>query len=114
MNKGHSEAVIEIPSNSIVSSTMKRVENDDSQNFNISNMIDDTRRFTSQDLRHGSEKLVQSSCSPISTTQIIPAENHHESSAVDAASSSSMNNNNSSYNISNPDTTTVQGNVCYS
>ena len=105
MNKSQSEPLIETSSNSTVSSTMKRVGNEDSPNFNIDNMINTTQAST-----HSSEKLVPSSSSPISTTQILPAEKNNETLTIDAASSSSTNNKS---NISNPDTTTVQGNFSF-
>ena len=51
------------------------------------------------------------SCLAISTTQTTPAENQGRNlSLIDAATSSSSVKNNNNHNISNPDTTTVQGN----
>jgi hypothetical protein len=112
MNESNSETQPEVSSNSTVSSTMKKNEAEDTSNFNIGSIMDETNKHSS----HVSEKLVQSSCSPISTTQIISAENHQNetSLAVDASPSSSTKRSNSNaYNISNADTTTVQGNVLY-
>ena len=114
MNESHSETQPEVSSNSTVSSTMKKNDNtEDTSNFNIGTIMDERNKHSSL----VSEKLVQSSCSPISTTQIIAAESHQNetSFAVDASPSSSMKmSNNNAYNISNADTTTtVQGNVLY-
>ena len=114
MNESHSETQPEVSSNSTVSSTMKKNDNtEDTSNFNIGTIMDERNKHSSL----VSEKLVQSSCSPISTTQIIAAESHQNetSFAEDASPSSSMKmSNNNAYNISNADTTTtVQGNVLY-
>ena len=114
MSGNHSETLPEISSNSTVSSTIKRVEIEETSNFNIGNIMDDTNKFSNKTSTERSEKLVQSSCSPISTTQIISNESHQtESFSVDDATCSSTmrKSNNNAYNISNADTTTVQGNV---
>ena len=113
MNEKKSETMLELSSNSDVSSTMKKTEIEESSSFKISNMIvEDTSRFldTSENyLTH--EKIVQSSSSPISTTQNISNEGHQRKSSgtIDAAMSSPIKKCNPTYNISNADTTTVQG-----
>ena len=112
MNESRSETLPEVSSNSMGSSTMKKNETEDTSNFNIVTIMEDRNKHSG----HADEKLVQSSCSPISTTQIISAENHENEKtfAVDNSSSSLMKRSNSSaYNISNADTTTVQGNGLY-
>ena len=113
MNEKKSETMLELSSNSDVSSTMKKTEIEESSSFKISNMIvEDTSRFldTSENyLTH--EKIVQSSSSPISTTQNISNEGHQRKSSgtIDAEMSSPIKKCNPTYNISNADTTTVQG-----
>ena len=113
MNEKKSETMLELSSNSDVSSTMKKTEIEESSSFKISNMIvEDTSRFldTSKNyLTH--EKIVQSSSSPISTTQNNSNKGHQRKSSgtIDAEMSSPIKKCNPTYNISNADTTTVQG-----
>ena len=110
MNESHAE---NLSSNFTVSSTMKRSEIDleDSPNFTIGNMIDDKNSYKNKQSNNDSEKRVQSSSSPISTTQLISTEiKTREPITGDAESISSMKRNGNTYNISNADTTTVQGN----
>ena len=110
MNESHAE---NLSSNFTVSSTMKRskIDLDDSPNFTIGNMIDDKNSYKNQQSNNDSEKRVQSSSSPISTTQLISTEiKTREPITGDAESISSMKRNGNTYNISNADTTTVQGN----
>ena len=113
MNESKSETMLELSSNSDVSSTMKKTEIEESSSFKISNMIvEDTSRFLDTSKNYIShEKIVQSSSSPISTTQNISNEDHqHKSSGtIDAEMSSPIKKCNPTYNISNADTTTVQG-----
>ena len=113
MNKSESETLIEISSNSTVSSTIKKIESDDSYTFNASERNRLVNNKTPTNLQLGSsKKMIQSqSCFAISTTQVTPAESQGKiSSEIDAATSSSSVKNNNNHNISNPDTTTVQGN----
>ena len=110
MNESHAE---NLSSNFTVSSTMKRseIDLDDSPNFTIGNMIDDKNSYKNKQSNNDSEKRVQSSSSPISTTQLISTEiKTREPITGDAESISSMKRNGNTYNISNADTTTVQGN----
>ena len=101
-------ALPEVSCHGDVSSTMKRAELEETSNFKIGNMIkNSTNKFSTNSSNDGSEIQVQSSCSPISTTQISVDDNSPKQSlGLDAKIEMEQNH---THNISNADTTTLQG-----
>ena len=101
-------ALPEVTCHGDVSSTMKRAELEETSNFKIGSMIkNSTNKFSINSLNDRSEIQVQSSCSPISTTQISVDDNPPKQSlGLDAKIEMEQNH---THNISNADTTTVQG-----
>ena len=109
MSENKSEiALPEVSCHGDVSSTIKRAELEENSNFKIGNMIkNSTNKFSSNTSDDRSEIQVQSSCSPISTTQISVDDNPPKQSlGLDAKIEMEQNH---THNISNADTTTVQG-----
>ena len=106
MSETKFETLSEVSSQAAVSSTMKRTELEETSNFKIGNMISDPKdKFSMNRSNDGSETRVQSSCSPISTTQNISNINSPKQLSNAAATAKHEN----KRNISNADTTTVQG-----
>ena len=101
-------ALPEVSCHGDVSSTMKRADLEETSNFKIGNMIkNSTNKFSTNSSNDGSEIQVQSSCSPISTTQISVDDNSPKQSlGLDAKIEMEQNH---THNISNADTTTLQG-----
>ena len=98
----------EVSCQAAVSSTVKRTELDEISNFKIGNMTDNPKNnLIANASNDGSEIQVQSSSSPISTTQIITSDDSPKTSpALDVGGKTEKG---STHNISNADTTTVQG-----
>ena len=98
----------EVSCQAAVSSTVKKTELDEINNFKIGNMVDDPKNnLIANASNGGSEIQVQSSSSPISTTQIITSDDSPKTSpALDVGGKTEKG---GTHNISNADTTTVQG-----
>ena len=101
-------ALPEVTCHGDVSSTMKRAELEETSNFKIGSMIkNSTNKFSINSLNDRSEIQVQSSCSPISTTQIsVDDTSPKQSIGLDAKVEMEQDH---THDISNADTTTVQG-----
>ena len=98
----------EVSCQAAVSSTVKRTELDEISNFKIGNMTDNPKNnLIANASNDGSEIQVQSSSSPISTTQIITSDDSPKTSpALDVGGKTEKD---GTHKISNADTTTVQG-----